>query len=61
MIDRYTKAILTVIALCLVIVVIRGNPPTTTAHAQSGPVHVIVDSVEQFAFQYVTVPVRVTN
>jgi hypothetical protein len=35
--------------------------PVGRAFAQSGPVHVIVDSVSQFAFQFTTVPVRVTQ
>jgi hypothetical protein len=60
MVDRYTKIVLTVIAVCLVIVPARGTA-IETAIAQSGPVHVIVDSVDQFAFQFTTVPVKVRN
>jgi hypothetical protein len=59
MIDRYTKAILTVIAACLVVIVLRGQY-LPEASAQS-PVHVIVDSVDQFAFQFTTVPVKIKN
>jgi len=51
-VDRYTKAVLTVIALCLVINVLRDTPLVKRAFAQSGPVHVIVDSVASYAFQY---------
>lgn len=50
MVDRYTKIVLTVIALALVI--IAGRPIVPPALAQSGPVHVIVDSVASFAFQF---------
>lgn len=51
MVDRYTKAVLTVIAVCLVILVFRTGP--NTARAQySGPAHVIVDKVQSFAFQF---------
>ena len=43
-VDRYTKVILTVIALCLVTLV--GQNMVRPAHAQySGPVHVIVDQI----------------
>lgn len=47
MVDRYTKAVLTVIAACLVVIAVRGTG-IGAAVAQSGPVHVIVD---QFLFQ----------
>jgi uncharacterized membrane protein YeiH len=47
MTDRYTKAVLTVIAVCLVVIAVRGTG-VGTAVAQSGPVHVIVD---QFLLQ----------
>jgi hypothetical protein len=57
MVDWYTKAVLTVIAACLVWNII-SSAPVRSASAQSGPVHVIVDEVSQFAFQFVTVPVR---
>lgn len=58
MIDRYTKAVLTVIAGCLVVMVFRTSPPIGPATAQSGPVHVVVDSVNQFAFQFVDLKVH---
>lgn len=61
MIDRYTKIVLTVIAACLVVIAAGQMSPVGRAFAQSGPVHVIVDSVSQFAFQFTTVPVRVTQ
>jgi hypothetical protein len=59
MTDRYTKAVLTVIAACLTIIVVRGQL-LPEAQAQ-GPIHVIVDSVDQFAFQFTTVPVKIKN
>jgi hypothetical protein len=53
MIDRYTKAVLTVIAVCLVVIIMRDIPIVKQAAAQSGgPVHVVVDSVMSYAFQY---------
>jgi len=36
--DTYTKAVLTVIAACLVILVVRGTPLVGTAHAQGDKV-----------------------
>ena len=36
--DAYTKAVLTVIAACLVILVARGTPLVGTAHADSDKV-----------------------
>lgn len=36
MVDRYTKAVLTVIAVCLLWIVIRDIPLVSTAWAQSG-------------------------
>jgi len=59
MVDRYTKAVLTVIAACLVWNIAHDAINTKPAVAQNGgPIHVTLDNVEQFAFQYVTVPVR---
>jgi hypothetical protein len=57
MIDRYTKSVLTVIAVCLLVIAFRGASPIDKAQAQSGPVHVIIDSVNQFAYQFVTLRV----
>jgi len=47
MIDRYTKVVLTVIAVCLMVIAVRGMG-TKRAVADS-PIHVIVD---QFLYQY---------
>lgn len=52
MVDRYTKAILSIIAFALVVIAFQGTRPVTTAQAQSGPVHVVVDSVASYALQY---------
>jgi len=51
MTDRYTKAVLTVIAACLAVIAFRDVAPVEKAAAQGGPVHVVVDSVAAFAFQ----------
>lgn len=51
-VDRYTKTVLTVIAACLLVIAFRGSNPVEKAYAQSGPVHVIVDSVASYALQY---------
>ena len=50
--DHYTKTVLTVIAGCLLVIAFRGAPPIGPAQAQSGPVHVVVDSVASYALQY---------
>jgi hypothetical protein len=59
--DRYTKAVLTVIAIALTIIAARDWTPFRSAVAQNGPVRVIVDSVDTYAFQRTTVPVKVVN
>ena len=59
--DRYTKTVLTVIALALTIIAARDWLPVKPATAQNGPVHVIVDGVDPFAFQRTVVPVKVAN
>ncbi len=51
MTDKYTKAVLTVIAACLAVIAVRGTS-VEKASAQSGPVHVVVDSVASFALQF---------
>ncbi len=61
MIDRYTKVILTIIAASLVVIAIRGPLSIATATAQAGQTHVIIDSVSAYAFQFTTVPVRITQ
>lgn len=55
--DRYTKTVLTIIAVCQCLIVLRDLPLIKSAYAQS-PVHVIVDEVNTYAFTYVTVPVN---
>lgn len=45
MIDRYTKIILTVIAVCLVALVVQNVIKPAHAQYASGPVHVIVDQI----------------
>lgn len=51
MVDRYTKSVLTVIAVALSVIAVKGV--ISSARAQSdGPVHVIVDSVASYALQY---------
>ncbi len=57
MVDRYTKTVLTVITACLVWNIVTG-PNVRQAFAQSGPIHVIIDSVSMYAFQYAG-PLRV--
>jgi hypothetical protein len=59
--DRYTKAVLTVIAVALTVIAARDWTPFKPAVAQNGPVRVIVDSVDAYAFQRTTVPVKVVN
>lgn len=59
--DRYTKIILTVIAINLTLMVAKSFTETNVALAQSGPVPVVLKSVDAFAFSFATVPVRVTN
>lgn len=54
--DRYTKVVLTVIAACLLWNIVAP----VGVSAQSSPVHVIVDSVDAFAFQFAG-PLRVHN
>jgi hypothetical protein len=51
MVDNYTRAVLTVIAACLIVIAVRGTP-VEKAVAQSGPVHVVVDQVASYALQY---------
>jgi hypothetical protein len=57
-VDRYTKVVLTVIAFCLVINILRDSPLINHAFGQTGPAHVVIDNVASFAFQYAG-PLRV--
>jgi len=57
MTDRYTKVVLTVIAVCLAVIALRERPPVAPALAQA-PVHVIIDGVAPNAFTSAAVPVR---
>jgi hypothetical protein len=51
MVDRYTKCVLTMIAISLSIIAFRQLPPIGKAEAQTAPIHVIVDSTAPYAFQ----------
>lgn len=53
MADCYTKAVLTIIAGALIVLSCENVKLLNPAHAQSsGPIHVVVDSVASYAFQY---------
>lgn len=59
--DLYTKAVLTVIASCLVILVVRGTPVVGTAHADTDKV-LAVDLVRvngRSLFNSYAIPVNV--
>ena len=56
MTDGYTKIVLTVIAIMLTVMAVRDLTP---AVAQTPVTHVILDKVETFAFNSVTVPVEI--
>lgn len=51
MVDRYTKVVLTIIALALSVIASREVAPSAQAQ-MGGAVHVVVDSVAAYAFQY---------
>jgi hypothetical protein len=64
MVDRYTKVVLTVIAVCLAIIAARDLPFARNAIAQDNKVHVVVDEVNQWAFRWglrEPVPVKIQN
>jgi hypothetical protein len=61
MIDRYTKNVLTVIAVSLAIIAMRDLLSLKDASAQNGPIPVTLQSVDTYAFQYATVPVKIKN
>ena len=44
MVDRYTKGVLTVIAICLVVIAVRGTS-VEKAVAELGSLHVTVDTI----------------
>ena len=46
MLDRYTKAVLTVIATCLVWLCVRDFTPVRPAHAQQRPQPVVITGIE---------------
>jgi hypothetical protein len=50
-IDLYTKAVLTVIAVCLFLLVIQKSPLISDAQAQ-GPTHVWLDGSNGYSLQY---------
>jgi hypothetical protein len=61
MVDRYTKVVLTIIAVCLTVIAAKDVPFTKMAVAQQ-PTHVLVDGFCQGAippFSYVCAPVPV--
>jgi hypothetical protein len=50
--DLYTKVVLTIIAACLLGLVLRDVPTVTTAYAETAtepPIHVIIDGVQRGA------------
>jgi hypothetical protein len=52
MADRRTKAVLSVIAACLVWNIVSGSTSLAPAVAQSGQIHVMIDGARSFAFQF---------
>jgi hypothetical protein len=50
MTDRYTKTVLTIIAGCLLIIVVRGGVPGVTPAIGEGQTHVYIDGVSPTAF-----------
>lgn len=58
MVDRYTKIVLSIIAVALSVIALKDVIPPAKAQPY-GPTHVIVDSVGTYAYQYAVVPVRV--
>ncbi len=54
MVDRYTKAVLTIIASALVVIAFQGSKPVVHAQAQAEfyPIHVIVDGIANGALRF---------
>ncbi len=64
MVDGYTKAVLTVIAVCLAIIATRELSILRTASAEGEPMHVVVDQVSMNALNsglLRPVPVKIQN
>jgi hypothetical protein len=59
-VDRYTKIVLTFIALCVLGIVLRDAPVVRAAFAQTGPVHVIIDGVDPYAGNFLSGSLKVT-
>lgn len=55
--DNYTKAVLTVIAVALSVIAVRGAIPPAKAQS-AGPIHVIVDQIGAYMAS-LPIPVRV--
>jgi hypothetical protein len=59
MTDRYTKLVLTIIAVCLVVMVVRDIGLVGKAGAQRGLTSVSIEDVSKYAFSSIT-PIRVS-
>jgi hypothetical protein len=59
MFDRYTKIVLTIIAVALSAIAVQGT--VGSAHAQAGTVHVVLDDVDAAAFNRALVPVMIVR
>ena len=54
MVDQYTKAVLTVIAVALSVIAIQKTLPQAKAQ-DDNPTHVVLDDVQYNAFQGITI------
>lgn len=61
--DLYTKIVLTVIAVCLVIIVFRGTNLVSVANAGTGdPVPVVIRGIDEASYlRWEAINVEVTN